>query len=152
MAIVANQWGWTGYAERLMAGQVFKAQEQNYMMEFQKAQKKILEINDGHPVIKQLLKKVQDGETDAKTSEMVRTLYEMALVRSGYQIPDTEKFADRMERVVRNALGVDESEEADVLIKPAEKKDREPIPPKEEKKEEAVKEDKEDADPSHDEL
>ena len=91
MAIVANQWGWTGNAERLMQGQVFKQQEQNYMMEFQRAQKKILEINDGHPVIKALLKKVQDGETDTKTSEMVRTLYEMALVRSGYGIPG--KFA-----------------------------------------------------------
>ncbi|KAI9021941.1 heat shock protein Hsp90 family [Hyaloraphidium curvatum] len=105
MAIVANQWGWTGgclpmpdsipvgadgttgNTERLMQGQVFKQQEQNYMMEFQRQQKKILDINDGHPIIKSLLKKVQDGDNDDKATEMVRTLYEMALVRSGYGIP-----------------------------------------------------------------
>lgn len=147
MAIVANQWGWTGNAERLMSGQVFKQQEQNYMMEFQKTQKKILEINDAHPVIKMLLKKVKDGETDAKITEMVRTLYEMALVRSGYGIPDTEKFAERMEKIVRGALGVDESEEAEVVVKPAERKEKEAEKPKEEGASEgASKGDREDAD------
>jgi hypothetical protein len=68
---------------------------------------------------------------------------------------DTEKFAERMERVVRGALGVDEDEEAEVVIKPAEKKEREPIKPKGEKVEEKAEEETakgagEDA--SHDEL
>ncbi len=127
MAIVANQFGWTGNSERLMSAQAFQAAQANPMYNFQKSQKKIVQINHGHPVIEALLDKVNAGTTDEVTSDMARSLYEMALVRSGYDIANTETFASRMEKIIRHSLGVDEDAKADVTVKPAPAKGEEPV-------------------------
>lgn len=44
--------------------------------------KRNLEINPGHPVIKELLQRVQSG-ADKETEEMATLLYEAALLHSG---------------------------------------------------------------------
>ena len=44
--------------------------------------KKILEINSGHPIMKELLERVKETP-DTETEELVRTLTETALINSG---------------------------------------------------------------------
>ena len=43
--------------------------------------KKILEINAGHPIMKELLERVKESP-DTETEELVRTLTETALINS----------------------------------------------------------------------
>ncbi|KXS11474.1 heat shock protein [Gonapodya prolifera JEL478] len=120
-AIVASSWGWTAHTEKLMTSQAF-ANKDDQMAKIYRAQKKNLEINDRHPVIEGLLKKIEAGNPDPDTIDVARTVYETALLRSGYPLPDMEKFSSRIDRIVRAFLGVDEAEEAKVEITPAKPK------------------------------
>lgn len=60
-------------------------------------QKKIFEINPHHPLITGLLEKVDDLIEDdevaeAELSETVLVLYQTALVRSGFNVPDPNSY------------------------------------------------------------
>jgi len=68
--------------------------------------KKILEINPHHPVIKELLNKVQTGTASVDTEDLAKSLYEAALINSGFTIRDTQSYAKRLYRVFYDALGI----------------------------------------------
>ncbi|CAG8462499.1 11805_t:CDS:10 [Ambispora leptoticha] len=105
-AIIAQDWGWTGNMEKIMAAQTFK-QEDDIMQNFFAKQKKILEINPKHPLILALLKKANDENFDDTARETTFILYETALIRSGYSLKDNLGFATRVEKILRSNLGVD---------------------------------------------
>jgi heat shock protein 90kDa beta len=68
-----------------------------------------MEINPSHPIIVELLERVTQGKTGEDTVELAHILYDTAALRAGYALRDQEllSFADRIERVVRENLGVD---------------------------------------------
>ncbi|KAG0149462.1 hypothetical protein CROQUDRAFT_653531 [Cronartium quercuum f. sp. fusiforme G11] len=121
-AVVADSYAWTGNMERLMAAQGSRAgQDNNFMMEMMKKAKKVFEINPKHPLIAGLLSRVpSDQETDAELSRVLRTLWDTALVRSGFNVADTNAYFERIELLLRKSVGVDETEQVEVgEIKPA---------------------------------
>ncbi|KAF0525474.1 heat shock protein Hsp90 [Gigaspora margarita] len=121
-AVVANEWGWTGNMEKIMAAQPFK-QENEFLREFYAKQKKILEINPHHPLILGLLDKVEKDQTDENISELVIVLYESTLIRSGYVLKDNLKYAERVERILRKNLGINLDAKPEINIVPAEDAD-----------------------------
>ncbi|RUP47781.1 Hsp90 protein-domain-containing protein [Jimgerdemannia flammicorona] len=126
MAIVASEHGWTGHMERLMAAQAQRPDSQEAMMYNMFAHaKRILEINPSHPVVERLLQRVEDGEADDETKELVTVLYETTAIRSGYTLKDLTGFTRRVETVVRKRLGVDLKKEAEVKVEIAEEKTEE---------------------------
>ncbi|KAJ3091347.1 hypothetical protein HK102_000884 [Quaeritorhiza haematococci] len=135
-AIVASEMGLSGTMERIMQAQAFQ-NENDYMRNFYLRQKKILEINPHHPIMETLLTKVEADTADKTTEEAVRVLYETTLLRSGYSMKDVADFSQRVEKVIRNSLGVDLEKQAEVKIKPA---------PKAEEKEEGEEKKDEDED------
>ena len=78
---------------------------------FYAGQKKTLEINPRHPLIRELQRRVEKEEQDQTTSDLARVLYEAALLRSGFTLKDSADFAGRIERMLRLSLGVDLSAE-----------------------------------------
>merc|ERR1712232_1317938 len=70
-AFVANQYGWTGNMQKIMSAQAY-AKSGDSNNKFYKEQKKILEINPRHPIVKQLLTKVSEAaeieDEEAKTA------------------------------------------------------------------------------------
>ena len=68
-----------------------------------------LEINAKHPIIQELLERVIAGKTGPDTVELAHVLYDTAALRAGYSLRDQEliSFADRIDRIVRENLGVD---------------------------------------------
>merc|ERR1711912_133303 len=77
-------------------------------------QKKNLEINPRHPIIKELLTRVkaeedEDEEYKSQTIDMANTLIDTFRLRSGYTLTDSVSFSQRMERMLRISMGVDES-------------------------------------------
>ena len=64
-------------------------------------------MNPRHPLIKELLRRVESEETDKTTSDLARVLFETAVLRSGYALGDSSDFAGRIERMLRLSLGVD---------------------------------------------
>lgn len=85
---------------------------------------------------------MESGKEDDTLRQTVHVLFEATLLRSGFNVPNTNDFAARIERVIRDSLGVDQDLEADVELKPA----------PEAEKPKSSKQDSEDKESEHDEL
>merc|ERR1712080_570484 len=76
-------------------------------------QKKALEINHRHPLIKELLRRVEDNPADKTAKDMALMMFNTATLRSGYMLKDTVNFADHIEMMMRQTLGVDADEKVE---------------------------------------
>lgn len=82
---------------------------------FYTTQRKTLEINPRHPLIKELHRRVEEEEHDETTIDIAKVLYDTAVLRSGYALKDSVNFARRIETMMRLGLGVDLSAEVRAL-------------------------------------
>ncbi|GAA6008096.1 hypothetical protein JCM10207_007028 [Rhodosporidiobolus poonsookiae] len=121
--VTASTYGYSGNMERLLAAQNAGTGGDNFMLQFAKSQKKNFELNPKHPLIERLLEKVEeaDGDEDAaeELKETVDVLWQTALLKSSYQVPDPNLYFSQIETILRRSLGVSQSAEAEVEIKPA---------------------------------
>ncbi|XP_020606732.1 endoplasmin-like isoform X2 [Orbicella faveolata] len=105
-ALVASSYGWSGNMERIMRSQAY-AKSGDPSNEYYANQKKTLEVNPRHPLVKELLKRVETDKEDKTAKDLARVLFETATLRSGYLIKDSQDFAGRIERMLRLSMGVD---------------------------------------------
>lgn len=113
MALVANQYGYSGNMERITRAQAYQKSGGDSASNYYFGQKKILEINPGHPLIKELLRRVEASASDKKAQDLVELMFESATLRSGYELRDTAGFADRIETMLRSAMNVSPDEKVD---------------------------------------
>uniref|UniRef100_A0A6G1S9Q3 Heat shock protein 83 n=1 Tax=Aceria tosichella TaxID=561515 RepID=A0A6G1S9Q3_9ACAR len=104
-ALVATAFGWTGNMERLAKSNAH-SKTNDATRDYYLQQKKILEINPHHPVIKELLKRVEADESDERVQEAASMVFAIATVRSGYMLQDLEDFGKKIERYMRTDLHV----------------------------------------------
>ncbi|XP_033647304.1 endoplasmin-like [Asterias rubens] len=161
-ALVASQYGWSGNMERIMSAQAY-AKTGDSSNNYYKSQKKTLEVNPRHPLIKNLLAKVESDPEDETAIDLANVMYETAVLRSGFNLPDSAGFAGRVERMLRLSMNIDLDEKVDE--EPEDEEDPEE-PSEEEEEEEEDEEEVEDeikeetpeetaekeADPQKDEL
>lgn len=145
--LVASMFGWTGNMERLaMANAHKKANDvqQGYYL----SQKKAFEFNPRHPVLKELLRRVDADPQDPRAKEIAELLLDTAILRSGFMLQETAKFADSIDRLMRSSLNVegDLDPEFEDFPEPSEKTDEAA-----DEEEEEIQ-DSEDGDIDHDEL
>nr|CAB3254423.1 endoplasmin-like [Phallusia mammillata] len=133
-ALVASQYGWSGNMERIMKAQAYQTQKDS-SQNFYSNQKKTLEINPRHPLIKTLLDKVETDEEDAQALQIADVMFDTAVLRSGYTLKDTVDFSKRVLDMLYKNLNID----ADTPIE-EEPEDEEP----EEEEEEEVETDEDD--------
>jgi heat shock protein beta len=104
-ALVASTFGWSGNMERIMKAQAYqKTNDPNN--QYYANQKKTLEINPRHPLIKELKRRVEDAKEDQTTKDLANVLFETATLRSGFSLADTADFAGRVERMLRLSMNV----------------------------------------------
>ncbi|CAF1671442.1 unnamed protein product [Adineta ricciae] len=106
MALVASQWGYDGNMERIARAQAYQKSGGDATMNYYLNQKKTLEINPRHPLIKDLLRRVEDSKDDQTAIDLANVMVEAATLRSGYDLKDSTGFADRIESMLRRAMGV----------------------------------------------
>merc|ERR1712153_222027 len=82
VVVVTSQFGYSAHQEKIMKAQAFQSKDQIQMM----AGRKTLELNPNHPVIIDLLAKVKADKTDVKATTTAGTLFQTALIESGYDI------------------------------------------------------------------
>ncbi|CAK5108476.1 unnamed protein product [Meloidogyne enterolobii] len=111
-ALVASQWGWSGNMERIMKSQAY-AKSKDPSQEFYAMMKKTFEINPRHPVIKELLRRVQDDPEDPVAKSTAHLLFETATLRSGYSLSDQVGFAERIEGILRKSLDLSATAEVE---------------------------------------
>lgn len=112
-ALVAGMFGWTGNMERLAmsnAHQKSDDPQRTYYLN----QKKTLEINPRHPLMRELLRRVEADEADESAKEMALMMYRTATLRSGFMLQETSDFADTIEKMMRQTLGVSLDEQIDI--------------------------------------
>uniref|UniRef100_A0A914D1S4 Histidine kinase/HSP90-like ATPase domain-containing protein n=1 Tax=Acrobeloides nanus TaxID=290746 RepID=A0A914D1S4_9BILA len=102
-ALVASAYGWSGNMERIMKSQAY-AKAQDPTQDFYANQKKTFEINPRHPVVKELLRRVEADKEDPTALSTAQLLFETATLRSGFVIQDQVGFAERIEKVLRGSL------------------------------------------------
>ncbi|KAG7096977.1 hypothetical protein E1B28_004373 [Marasmius oreades] len=135
VAVVADYHGYTANVQRMMSASHAKAGK-GYLHEFA-MKAKLLEINPRSPLIEGLLKLVEqlpqqedeesgsesgsttDLETEEELDQVISILIDGALVRSGFEVPNTNRFFNRVDRVLRRSLGVSETAETPSDVKPA---------------------------------
>lgn len=119
-AVVANEWGLTGHVERLYLQHQQQQQsgDSDPMLNFMLNQKKRLEVNPKHPTIDLLAKSVAalpsgSGDDDDKDLRLIAlSLYESALLSSGFPLHHPDRHATRVERMAFRILGSQHPEAA----------------------------------------
>merc|ERR1711874_846376 len=78
--------------QRIISAQTH-SKSQDMQRDYYLNQKKALEINHRHPLIKELLRRVEDNPTDKTAKDMALMMFNTATLRSGYMLQDTVNFA-----------------------------------------------------------
>jgi len=142
-ALITSRFGWTANMQRIIQSQTH-SKTQDMQRDYYLNQKKALEINPRHPLIKELLRRVEDNPGDEVAKEMALMMFNTATLRSGYMLKDTVAFADHVENIMRTQLGVDKDEQVD---EEEEIVDEEP-PEDDEDEEEEEEEEEDEEDPA----
>ena len=106
--IVTSQYGWSANMERIMKAQALRdTSTMGYM-----SAKKHLEINPDHSVIAALNDKANANKNDSSVKDLVLLLFETALLSSGFTLEDPATHANRIHRMIKLGLGIDEDDAA----------------------------------------
>ena len=104
--IVTSQYGWTANMERIMKAQALRdTSTMGYM-----AAKKHLEINPDHSIIESLKTKADADKNDKSVKDLVLLLFETALLSSGFALEDPAVHSQRIHRMIKLGLGIDEED------------------------------------------
>merc|ERR1711931_622732 len=120
--IVTSQYGWTANMERIMKAQALRdTSTMGYM-----AAKKHMEINPDHGIIENLRQRAEADKNDKSVKDLVMLLFETGLLSSGFSLEDPQIHAQRIHRMIKLGLGIDE-EDGDVEDAAADDMDMPPL-------------------------
>ena len=102
--IVTAEHGWSANMERIMKAQALR---DNSTMGYMAA-KKHLEVNPDHSIVNAINDKIQADANDKAIKDLVMLMYETSLLTSGFNLDDATVHANRIHRMIKLGLGIDE--------------------------------------------